>query len=104
MASKLKKGDMVEIICGKNRGDRGKILEVYPKKSRVLVEGLNMVQKHVKAGGNDEAGIVEKEAALHISNVMMVDPDSDKKVRIGFVKDENGKKKRVSKGTGNKLD
>ncbi|PIE01539.1 MAG: 50S ribosomal protein L24 [Acidobacteria bacterium] len=104
MASKLRKGDMVEVICGKDKGDRGKILEIYPAKQRVLVEGLNMVQKHVKAGGQQEAGIVEKEAPLHISNVMLVDPDSNKKVRVGFVIDEDGTKSRVSKATGNKLD
>ena len=104
MASKIRKDDMVEIISGKDRGARGKVLEVYPKKQRVLVEGKNMVQKHTKASGNQEAGIIEKEASLHISNVMLVDPDSDKKTRVGFKLEEDGSKSRFSKGSGKKID
>jgi len=104
MTMKIKKDDMVEIIAGKDRGSRGKVLEVYPKKQRVLVEGQNMVQKHAKASANQEAGIIEKEAPLHISNVMLVDPDSDQKVRVGFKVDEEGAKIRFSKASGKKID
>lgn len=104
MASKIRKNDMVEIITGKDRGKRGKVLEVYPKKQRVLIEGRNMVQKHSKAKGNQEAGIVEREAALHVSNVMLVDPDSDRKVRVGFKLDEDDTKIRFSKNSGKKID
>jgi large subunit ribosomal protein L24 len=104
MASKIKKGDMIEIISGKDRGNRGKVLEVYPKKQRVLIEGQNMVQKHAKASGNQEAGIIEREASLHISNVMLVDPDTEKKVRVGFKLMEDGGKVRISRATGKKID
>lgn len=103
MAAKIKKGDEVEIMAGKNRGERGTILQVLPKKDRVIVEGLNMVKKHQKPSQNQEGGIVDKEAPLHISNVMVIDPTDSKPCRVGFeIKD--GVKKRVSRRTGAVLD
>jgi len=103
MAAKIKKGDNVEIVAGKNRGERGKVLQVLPKKNRVIVEELNMVKKHQKAGNNREGGIIDKEAPLHLSNVMVVDPNDDKPCRVGFeIRDEQ--KVRVSKRTGAVLD
>ncbi len=103
MAMKIKKGDTVQIMAGKDRGEKGKVLDVLVNKNRVLVEGLNMVKKHQKAGNNQEAGIIEKEAALHLSNVMIVDPSDGKPTRVGFMV-EQGKKHRVGKRTGHKLD
>ena len=103
MASKIKKGDEVIVTAGKDKGERGKVLQVLPKKDRVIVEGLNMVKRHRKASQNHEGGIVDQEAALHISNVMLIDPSDDRPCRVGFVA-EDGVKKRVSKRTGQKLD
>ena len=103
MAMKIKKGDTVEIVAGKDKGERGSVLRVYPRTQRVVVAELNMIKKHQKAGQNREAGIVDKEAPLHVSNVMVVDPSDDKPCRVGFEARE-GHKTRVSKRTGAVLD
>jgi len=103
MAAKIKKGDQVEIVAGKNKGERGTVLRVYPDKNKLTVEELNMVKRHQKAAQNREAGIIDKEAPLHISNVMVVDPNDDRPCRVGFEIRE-GKKTRVSKRTGAVLD
>lgn len=103
MASKIKKGDNVMIMTGKDRGKTGKVLQILTKKDRVLVEGQNIVKKHQRQTGNQEGGIIELEAPLHRSNVMVVDPSDNKPCRVGFeLKD--GKKRRVSKRTGTVLD
>jgi large subunit ribosomal protein L24 len=103
MAFKIKKGDEVEIVAGKDKGERGKVLEVLPRKRRVIVEGRNMVLKHQKATQNQEGGIIEKEASLDLSNVMVVDPSDDRPCRVGFQMGEGGKR-RISKRTGTVLD
>jgi len=103
MAMKIKKGDKVEIIAGKDKGERGTVLRVFAATHKVVVEELNMVKKHQKASQNREAGIVDKEAPLNISNVMVVDPSDDKPCRVGFEVRE-GHKTRVSKRTGSVLD
>ncbi len=99
---KIKKGDTVQIIAGKDKGSEGKILSVDPKNGKVVVEGLNMVTKHAKPSqANPNGGIVEKEAPIDISNVMLV--VDGKTTRVGFeVKD--GKKVRVAKATGKVID
>lgn len=103
MAAKIKKGDTVMVMAGKDRGTSGKILQVLTKKDRVIVEGRNMIKKHQRQTGNQEGGILEIEAPIHVSNVMVVDPSDDKPCRVGFeLKD--GKKRRVSKRTGTVLD
>lgn len=103
MAAKIKKGDTVMVMTGKDRGTSGKILQVLKKKDRVIVEGRNMVKKHQRQMGNQEGGILEIEAPLHTSNVMVVDPSDNKPCRVGFeLKD--GKKRRISKRTGTVLD
>lgn len=100
---KLKKGDLVQIMTGKDRGQRGKVLQILRDKNKVIVEELNMVKKHQKAGQNQEAGIVEIEAPLHISNVMVIDPTDDKPTRVGYATDK-GEKHRISRRTGKPLD
>ena len=99
---KIKRDDLVKVIAGKDRDKQGKVLHVDTKNNKVLVEGCNMITKHVKSGpGNPQGGIVEKEAALDISNVMLV--VDGKATRVGFeVKD--GKKVRVAKATGKAID
>ncbi|MEB1809809.1 MAG: 50S ribosomal protein L24 [Bacillaceae bacterium] len=100
----VKKGDTVKVISGKDKGKQGVILEAYPKKDRVLVEGVNIVKKHAKPSqDNPQGGIVSKEAAIHVSNVMNIDPKTGEPTRIGY-KVEDGKKVRIAKKSGEALD
>ncbi|MGV2942216.1 50S ribosomal protein L24 [Mesobacillus sp. LC4] len=100
----VKKGDKVMVISGKDKGKTGIILEAYPKQSRVLVEGINIVKKHAKPSQvNPQGGILNQEAPIHVSNVMPVDPKSGKPTRVGYTV-ENGKKVRVAKNSGEVLD
>ena|SRR6185312_8138207 len=81
---KIKKNDIVEVTTGKSRGKRGKVLRVYPETGRVLVEGVNVQKKHERPSArNQQGGITEKEAAIHISNVMLVDPKTNERTRVG---------------------
>ena len=99
---KIKKGDTVQIIAGKDKGAEGKVVSVDPKNGKVVVEGLNMVTKHAKPSqANPNGGIVEKEAPIDASNVMLV--VKGQKTRVGF-KIEDGKKVRVAKKTGEVID
>jgi large subunit ribosomal protein L24 len=103
---KLKKGDRVIVISGKDRGATGRIIEAYPDAQRVLVEGVNRIKKHTKVGqtarGAKTGGIVTQEAPVHVSNVMLLVEKDGKKVgsRIGYRIDEDGNKVRVAKRTG----
>lgn len=100
----VKQGDNVKVISGKDKGKEGKILEAYPNNSRVLVEGINMVKKHAKPSqSNPQGGILNQEAAIHVSNVMPIDPKTGEPTRIGY-KEENGKKVRIAKKSGESLD
>jgi large subunit ribosomal protein L24 len=100
MAAKIKKGDRVVILAGRDKGRQGAVLKVLPKESRVLVEGLNIVQRHTRpTQGDPQGGIKSKEAALHISNVAIVDPKSGGATRVGF-RVEDGKKVRFAKKSG----
>lgn len=99
MAAKIKKGDRVQVLAGKDKGRQGNVLKVLPKEDRVVVEGLNMVQRHTRPTQSDpQGGIKSKEAALHISNVAIVD-SKGKPTRVGF-RVEGDKKVRVAKTTG----
>jgi len=101
---KVKKGDTVQVITGKDRGSVGKVIAAYPKVQRVLVEGVNRVKKHTAVSrtqrGASSGGIVVQEATIHVSNVMLVDPKDGRATRVGYRKDENGKSVRVSRRTG----
>ncbi len=97
----LKKGDIVKVIAGNSKGQSGKVLEVIPEKERAIVEGVNVVTKHVKPSATKPEGGIEKtEAGVHISNLMVVDPSSGEPTRIGRKLDDNGKLQRYSKKTG----
>jgi large subunit ribosomal protein L24 len=104
----IKKGDIVEVIAGNDRGVRGEVIRVIPRDSRIVVKGVNMVKKHQKPrqGGRSQVqgGIIEFEAPIHISNVMLVDPESDRPTRVGVRVDENGQKVRFAKRSGKVLD
>ena len=100
----VKKGDKVVVISGKDKGKQGEVLAAFPKKDRVLVEGVNVVKKHSKPSQvNPQGGIVSQEAPIHVSNVMPLDPKTGEVTRIGY-KVEDGKKVRVAKKSGQVLD
>ena len=100
----VKTGDKVKVISGKYKGKEGVILKSFPKQNRVLVEGVNIVKKHQKPSqANQTGGVVEMEAPIHVSNVMLIDPSTGAATRVSY-KAENGKKVRVSKRTGEVLD
>ena len=100
---KIHKGDMVIVISGPDKGAKGKVIEAYPKREKVLVEGVNRIKKHVANSynerGAESGGIVSQEAPIHVSNVMILDSDG-KPTRVGYRFDENGKKVRVAKSNG----
>jgi large subunit ribosomal protein L24 len=104
---KVKKNDMVEVISGKDKGARGKVIAAYPRTNRVLVEGVNRVTKHTKVQtsrrGSKTGGIVHQEAPIHVSNVMVLDEDGTK-TRVGYrIDPETGAKVRYAKKTGKEL-
>lgn len=100
----VKKGDKVMVISGKDKGKEGIILEAFPKKDRVIVEGVNVVKKHAKPSqANPQGGIIEIEAAIHVSNVMPIDPKTGEPTRVGY-QVVDGKKVRVAKKSGEVLD
>ncbi|MFS0820967.1 50S ribosomal protein L24 [Bacillus timonensis] len=100
----VKKGDKVQVISGKDKGKQGVILESFPKKDRVIVEGVNIVKKHSKPSqANPQGGIISQEAPIHVSNVMPLDPKSGTPTRVGYT-EVNGKKVRVAKKSGEVLD
>jgi len=100
----VKKGDKVKVITGKDKGKTGIVLAVFPKKNRVIVEGVNIVKKHAKPSQeNPQGGILDIEAPIHASNVMPLDPKTGEPTRVGY-KIENGKKVRYAKKSGAVLD
>jgi large subunit ribosomal protein L24 len=100
----FKTGDKVVVISGKDKGKEGKIIKVLRSEGKVVVEGVNMIKKHVKPNGQQSGSIVEMEAAIQASNVMILDPKSKKRTRIGHTTDKNGKKVRIAKKSGEILD
>lgn len=100
----IKKGDTVVVIAGNDKNRQGKVLEVIRDKSRAIVEGVNMIKKHTKPNSaNPQGGIVEKEAPIHISNLMLLDPKTGTKTRIGRRPGDNGKLVRYSKKSGEEI-
>lgn len=95
----VKKGDVVTVISGDDKGKQGTVIKVITKTNRVVVEGVNVVTRHMRPSqANPEGGIVNKEAPINASNVMLIDPKTNKPTRVGFKKDENGKKVRYTVG------
>lgn len=108
---KIKKGDLVHVIAGKERGDfsnvakRGKVLKVFPETNRVLIERINFIKRHQRPSRtNQQGGIVEREAAIHASNVMLVDPKTNRPTRVGYKILGDGTKVRIAKDSGEQLD
>jgi large subunit ribosomal protein L24 len=101
----VKKDDNVIVITGKDKGKKGRVIAAYPRENRVLVEGVNMVKRHTRPNqANPQGGIIEKEAPIHVSNVMHIDPKSGKPTRIGYKVLDNGKKVRIAKKSGQEID
>jgi large subunit ribosomal protein L24 len=101
---KIRKGDLVKVIAGDSKGQQGKVLSVLISKSRILVEGINLVSKHTKPNASTpNGGIIKKEAALHISNVALVDPTSGEITRVGRKLNADGKLVRVAKKSGGEI-
>jgi large subunit ribosomal protein L24 len=106
MATKLKirKGDKVVVITGKDKGKTGEVTRVLPKESRVVVQGVNVVRRHQRQTAQQQGGIISKEASIHISNVAHVDPNSDRPTRVAWRVLEDGRKVRVAKRSGAPID
>jgi large subunit ribosomal protein L24 len=101
MASlKIKKGDHVIVLSGRDKGKHGEVIEVRPKESRALVRGVNMIRRHQRQSATQEGGIISKEAAIHISNLALEDPKDGKPTRVGFKLLEDGRKVRFAKRSG----
>ncbi|MBQ3436318.1 MAG: 50S ribosomal protein L24 [Bacilli bacterium] len=100
----LKVGDKVVVIAGKDKGKEGKIIKTFKNDNKVLVEGINMVKKHQKPMGQETGGIIDMEAPIDRSNVMIIDPKTKKRTRIGHTTDKNNKKIRISRKSNEKLD
>jgi len=102
--SHIKKGDTVYVNTGEYRGQQGRVLEVMPKQNKALVEGVNLVSKHTKPNSdNPQGGIIKKEAPVHLSNLMIVDPSTGEPTRIGRKRNQNNKLVRYSKKSGEEI-
>lgn len=103
MAAKIRKGDTVQVLAGRDRGNQGEVLSVLPAEGRAVVKGINLVKRHTKPQGvGQPGGIQEKEAKIHLSNLALLDPKSGKPTRVGFSV-QDGKKVRVAKASGEVL-
>ena len=104
MAAKIKKGDKVVVLTGRDKGKTGEVFQVMPKETRALVRGVNLVKRHQKQTSSQEAGIVSKEAPVHLSNIALLDPKDGKPTRVGFKVLDDGRKVRVAKRSGDLID
>ena len=104
MSAKIKKGDRVQVITGKNKGLRGEVLNVIASQNRIIVQGVNMIKRHTKPSQSQPGGIIEREASIHVSNVLHVDPKTDKATRVGVKVLDDGRKVRAAKGSGEIID
>lgn len=105
MKTRLRKGDVVEVIAGKERGKRGSIVYIDRERGRVLVEGINFVYRHTRPSGQaQQGGIIQREAPLHLSNVMAIDPDTDRPTRIRLQTGKDGQRIRIAVRSGKALD
>jgi large subunit ribosomal protein L24 len=104
MAAKIRKGDKVVVLTGRDKGRSGEVFEVRPSDGRALVRGINMVKRHQRQTANQEGGIISKEGTIHLSNLAVADPKSGKPTRVGFKLMKDGKRVRVAKRSGVEID
>jgi len=104
MAARIKKGDNVVVLTGRDKGRNGSVLQVLPDEGKALVSGINMVQRHQKQSQTQEGGIISKEAPIQLSNIAVADPKDGKPTRVGFKVNDDGKKVRIAKRSGEVID
>lgn len=104
MAAKIKKGDKVVILAGRDKGKTGEVMKVLPAEDKLLVSGVNVVKRHTRPTQTEQGGIKEKEAAIHVSNVALADPKTGEPTRVGFKTLDDGRKVRVAKSSGEVID
>ena len=104
MAAKIRKGDKVVVLSGRDKGRTGEVVEVHPADSRALVRGVNMVKRHQRQTAQQEGGIISKELPVHLSNIALADPKDGKPTRVGFKVQPDGKKVRIAKRSGAEID
>jgi len=104
MAARIRKGDRVVVLTGRDKGRTGEVIEVRPDEGRALVRGVNVVKRHQKQTQNQEGGIISKESPIHLSNIALADPKDGKPTRVGFKIHADGKKVRVAKRSGAEID
>ena len=104
MAAKIKKGDKVVVLTGRDRGRNGEVIRMFPEEQRALVRGINMVKRHQKQTAQSEGGIISREASIHLSNIAIADPKDGKATRVGFKILEDGRKVRFAKRSGDLID
>jgi large subunit ribosomal protein L24 len=104
MAAKIKKGDKVVVITGRDKGRSGEVVQVMPAQERAIVRGVNMVKRHQRQTMQQEGGIINKEASVHLSNLALTDPKSGKPTRVGFKTLDDGRKVRFAKRSGDLID
>ena len=104
MAAKIKKGDKVVVLTGRDKGRTGEVVQVMPKEERALVRGVNLVKRHQRQTANQEGGIISKEATIHLSNIAVADPKDGKPTRVGFKMLDDGRKVRFAKRSGDLID
>lgn len=104
MAARIKKGDRVVVLTGKDEGKKGDVLRVFPKDNRALVQGVNVAKRHQRQTAESEGGIISKEMPLHLSNLALEDPKDGKPTRVGFKTLEDGRKVRFARRSGEVID
>ena len=104
MAAKIRKGDKVVVLSGRDKGRTGEVVEVRPDENRALVRGINMVKRHQRQTAQQEGGIISKELPVHLSNIALADPKDGKPTRVGFKIQADGKKIRIAKRSGAEID
>ena len=104
MAAKIKKGDKVVVLAGRDKGRTGEVTQVLPKEDRAVVQGINMVKRHQTQTQTRQGGIISKELPIHLSNLALADPSTGKATRVGFKVNEDGTKVRVAKASGSVID
>lgn len=104
MAAKIKKGDKVVVLVGRDKGKSGEVVQVMPRDDKAMVRGINLVKRHQRQSGTQEAGIISKEAAIQLSNLAVADPKDGKPTRVGFKVLDDGRKVRFAKRSGDLID
>jgi len=104
MAAKIRKGDRVVVLTGRDKGKTGEVLSVSPSENRAVVRGVNVVTRHQRQTASEQGGIVRKEGSIHLSNIALADPDTGKATRVGFKVQDDGRKVRIAKGSGVVID